>query len=352
MPFRKKLLLLALGAAGVIAPSSPRAAEDMAPAAPVTTAPAEPLPVSATGEQVATAPGTVTAQTDSGILTQTVRGQVIGYTVPNQTYLVTQQTQLMGMSFLYLQAMNGWVQGIGSTNPEGTTTYTAPAATRVLKAPAAERELSEAEVKSHYQNKNADCPPNSKIQKESEDILSKTPVKAKSETGARGVDAACQKIIQRDGSYGPWGEHIYRTLSPEKQPALFQKNLSDMPDLCPKFSSMDDEEKRKFWVWVFMAMADRESSCRERITARGPNGTAAGVLQLHLGSEGNYGCPSGTRALVATESFSCGARMLNNYVRKTHSLFANVGSTYWQVLHKNSDGARTRAIIRGYGGCR
>lgn len=354
MPLRGKLLLFALGAAGLLSPSFLRAAEDMAPATPVTTAPAEaPVAPPPNGDQIATAPGTLTPQTDPTILTQTVRGQVVGYTLPSQTYAVTQQTQLMGMSFLYLQALGGWVQGAGTTHDDGTTTYRSTTPTRVLKQPVAERELSESEAQAYIKPKNADCPPGSKIQKDAEDILNKTPVKAKSATGARGVDAACQKIIQRDGSYGPWGEHIYRTLSPEKQPALFQKNLSDMPSLCPKFSSMENEEKRKFWVWVFMAMADRESSCRERITARGPNGTAAGVLQLHLGSEGNYGgCPASTRALVATDSFSCAARMLNGYVRKTGSLFANVGSTYWQVLHKNSDGARTRDIIRGYGGCR
>lgn len=168
--------------------------------------------------------------------------------------------------------------------------------------------------------------------------------------GKLGVSSACNRFITSDGRFGPWGSYLMGRLNRGEHPNLFAAT-SDMGRVCPKFSRMGDDEKKNFVTWLVASMAAFESGCNEKVKARGVNGTAAGLLQLHLGKEHNYGCRRGMNALNAQANLECGLHMLDNDVARTRKLFPSAGN-YWQVLRPQSaPGRRTLKVTKAYGPC-
>lgn len=168
---------------------------------------------------------------------------------------------------------------------------------------------------------------------------------------ALGVNQACTQFITSGGGFGGWGAYMMGKINRKEHPSLFNGSQGDLPNVCPKFSRMSDNEKKNFWVWLVAAMANFESSCNERVQARGVNGTAAGLLQLHKGQEHVYGCRRGTNSLSARENLACGLTILNNDLRRTGRIFPS-GGNYWEVLRPHTAaGARTLRVAKAYRPC-
>jgi hypothetical protein len=166
-----------------------------------------------------------------------------------------------------------------------------------------------------------------------------------------GINQACVNFIGADGSFGPWGSYLMGRINPKEHPQLFSGTQSDLGKVCPNFSRMNEREKKNFWVWVIAAMANYESSCRERIQARGVNGIAAGLLQMHKGKEHVYGCRRGIDSLKARDNLECGLTILNNDLRRTGMLFPR-NRNYWEVLRPHTrPGQRTLKLVREYRPC-
>lgn len=165
---------------------------------------------------------------------------------------------------------------------------------------------------------------------------------------------ACTEFIRDDRSYGTWGEHIFNRLSPNTHPALFGQ-IQDLPQLCPKFNSMDVVQKKQFWIYVFAAMAFKESSCNYRITAVGKNDTAAGLLQLPMNrSMLNAQRCSNVNPLNAQDNLTCSLTILNRNIETNGKLFYNSAAGergYWQVLQTDKDGDGVRMRMRMYTPC-
>ena len=168
---------------------------------------------------------------------------------------------------------------------------------------------------------------------------------------ALGANTACTNFITAKGEFGAWGAYLMGRLSASEHPYLFNANVADLGKVCPRFSAMNTEERKNFWVWLLASMANYESSCNEKVKAKGVNGTAAGLLQLHLGKEHNYGCRSGINSLRARDNLECGLTILNRDIKRTGKIFPG-RNNYWHVLRPQSGpGARTLRMARKYSPC-
>lgn len=156
-----------------------------------------------------------------------------------------------------------------------------------------------------------------------------------------------------DGEVNKWGLIIERELDKDRHQALYNAP-SDVRRLCPKYTEMNDEDKKGLWILIISAMTHYESTCIVSESAKGPNGTAAGLLQLHRGKEANYssGCRNGD-ASTAERSLICGISMLNDQVERGEVLFSR--RSYWDVLRpqgQSRKASRIQAVIGQYPACR
>lgn len=150
----------------------------------------------------------------------------------------------------------------------------------------------------------------------------------------------CTNFFDEKGNMGAWGQSVYASLDkPELRYLTDETKATDLKTMCPAYSRFDKETKRKLVTYFIASVAMSESGCNPRIRARGPNGTLAGLMQLHLGRERAYGCGP-TQSLNPISNLSCGLTMLQNQVSKYGNLFVPRGKTYWQVLWRGSSGAR------------
>jgi hypothetical protein len=93
-------------------------------------------------------------------------------------------------------------------------------------------------------------------------------------------NARCRNFIDSGGDLGPWGKKIVSTIHNIENNACFTSGAL-VEDLCPKYSSLSDEEKDLFWVWAYASIAQVESSCdTEAKNHNATYGRADGLFQL------------------------------------------------------------------------
>lgn len=156
-----------------------------------------------------------------------------------------------------------------------------------------------------------------------------------------------------NGEVKKWGLIIEKEYDKDRHEALFA-GPSDVRRACPKYNVMNDEDKKGLWILIISAMTHYESTCFSTKTNQGPNGTAAGLLQLHRGSEANYssGCRNGD-ADNAERSIICGMSMLNLQIENRGILFSS--KSYWDVLRPRGESraaARIQSVIGQYPACK
>lgn len=147
---------------------------------------------------------------------------------------------------------------------------------------------------------------------------------------------ACGKFFDSQGNYGQYGNMVSQSLDPSKNKSLFDSS-KDLDMICPGFATLGNDEKKKFWVWTLSATAYKESTCKEKgADAKGPNGIAAGLFQLHKGKEASYPtqgqkCRNGD-SNNGNNSIQCTISMLTHYKEKAQGLFVTSGKTYWATF--------------------
>ncbi len=140
----------------------------------------------------------------------------------------------------------------------------------------------------------------------------------------------CESFVQ-DEMIGKYGHFIRSKVMTPGSFLNFKKGDPDLMRLCPNFKLMNESNKANVAVLLLTAMAFEESSCNNAETARGPNGTAAGFLQLHLGKEANYASACKNFDSKTSEgSLSCGLAIIDKQMAKGN-LFRQEGN-YWDVL--------------------
>lgn len=168
--------------------------------------------------------------------------------------------------------------------------------------------------------------------------LAPQPVATIAETGTHldkvsseeGWKNACTEFVQ-DGEIGQYGEMIRREVMKSNQYMNIKKGDADLARLCPNYQMMDDSSKANVFLLILTSMAFEESSCNNDKSARGPNGTAKGFFQLHLGKEASYGPECNNfDSRTGSGSVKCTLSIINKQMGDG-DLFRQ-DSNYWDVL--------------------
>jgi hypothetical protein len=165
----------------------------------------------------------------------------------------------------------------------------------------------------------------------------------------------CDKFAANEnGELNKWGSVITREISKPRCATMLNQGPRDIKTYCPNFTSMNTIDKKALYVLIMAAMTHYESSCNFREKAPGPNGTAAGLLQLHKGKEQKYssGCRKND-SLDAERSLSCGVAMVCDQTSaRGENLFSS--GSYWEVLRprgRSQKAKKIMAAIRKFGPC-
>lgn len=141
-------------------------------------------------------------------------------------------------------------------------------------------------------------------------------------------------------------------------PAMLSPAVAhDVVRFCPRFSSMDDADKRAFWAYFFQALAGAEAGLNPRTRVHHTEPEVAkfdkvtgvamrseGLLQLSYGDGKLYGCdfdwdadrklPASSPAksiLQPRNNLECGVKILSNQIIDQHKpLFTR--TSYWSTL--------------------
>ncbi|MBL7543886.1 MAG: hypothetical protein JNL11_08720 [Bdellovibrionaceae bacterium] len=141
-----------------------------------------------------------------------------------------------------------------------------------------------------------------------------------------------------------WRSAVLAELNEHKYPLFFRpKGGSDLTKYCPQFVNLSIEEKKIIYLRLIDAMVFFESSCNANAKAKGPNGMAYGLLQLHLGREQDYqrGCRQND-SKSSNRSLACGFGMLHDQVDQTNKLFFE--GSYWDVLRPKGRSKKAKTI--------
>ncbi len=175
----------------------------------------------------------------------------------------------------------------------------------------------------------------------------------------------CYNFIDKDGKYGPWAKAIQNSFKGKEKLISDAANwlIGDLSNeigdtekhikLNKRFKEYSLEQKIDFMIYYAAAVAMTESSCRANQAAKGPNGTAIGLWQLHLGKTQNYagGVCGKIKEIDGAQNVICGLKMLNFYVKTEknpeHKLFWE--KNYWETMHIDRPaGKRTYNLIKKY----
>lgn len=166
------------------------------------------------------------------------------------------------------------------------------------------------------------------------------------EFSTNGANDACSKFIKIDGTLGPWGESIIKSIDklPEEETkkTYLSNSIPDMDFICPNFKNFDNEIKKKFWVWTFASIAWKEATCNPKITAQGVNSKAVGLLQLEdsrrLRSGRGDNCEV-SEVISPGNNLACGVEILHQQLLGKDSTYFTTSTgelfwkgTYWQDL--------------------
>lgn len=125
---------------------------------------------------------------------------------------------------------------------------------------------------------------------------------------------------------------------------------SDIETFCPRFKELTRLEQRMFWIYLFSAMTEKESSFRPATFYQenfkdldGNFIISRGLLQLSIESSNGYGCnlDSAQELHDPETNLNCGMRIFTRHLKKDGVISGQRGSTwlggarYWAVLRTN-----------------
>ncbi|MBC7741208.1 MAG: hypothetical protein H7061_03365 [Bdellovibrionaceae bacterium] len=144
----------------------------------------------------------------------------------------------------------------------------------------------------------------------------------------------CTVFMQEDYFLGPLGQTVMSQMMSSPENYKYLLHGGSVNKYCPKYPNLKGREKVLVWVMIMTVMAQFESTCRKGASGSGPNGTAYGYFQLHVGKEQNYkggsACPKNA-SLDPKSATKCALAMLENQMQRTGGdLFSEY--SYWEVL--------------------
>lgn len=180
------------------------------------------------------------------------------------------------------------------------------------------------------------------------------------EFSSNGVDNNCFHFFTTEGTIGPWGNIILKSINnlPENElkKSYLSDNIPDMNYICPNFKNFSDDLKKKFWVWTFASIAWQESSCEANQISQGVNSKAVGLLQLEDSKKLREGRGNNCEVKSVTDpknNLPCGVEILHQQLLGSDSRYFNTStgelfwkSSYWQHLRfKKRNQKREQELI-------
>ncbi|MBL7686800.1 MAG: hypothetical protein JNJ49_02115 [Bdellovibrionaceae bacterium] len=143
------------------------------------------------------------------------------------------------------------------------------------------------------------------------------------------------KVVVNEISNGQF-EHVGNLLN----------GSDDLKRACPRYDTLNTNEKAHVFVMLLASMSFFESSCdptsglKRRV--QGPNGALGGLIQLHKGKENVYApnCPRGASNKPET-TLTCGLSMLNKQLDRQEAIFSP--RSYWEVLRPKKTFVKTKS---------
>jgi hypothetical protein len=165
----------------------------------------------------------------------------------------------------------------------------------------------------------------------------------------------CEEFSINPPTNRNWRAIVLNELNADNYPRFFPpkseeendkespKLINDLITYCPNYMQLKDSEKKLIWLRVIDAMVYFESSCDINARAKGPNGTAYGLLQLHLGREDDYERHCRTNdSKSSSRSLVCGLNMIYSQIENNDKLFFS--GSYWEVLRPTGRSQRAKTI--------
>lgn len=166
--------------------------------------------------------------------------------------------------------------------------------------------------------------------------------------GGTPVADKCVAFMDRSTVLGEMGKAVFTALKDNKASLPNVMKGGTISRYCSKYPQMKEDQKMMIWVMVMTMVAHFESSCNISAKAKGPNGTAKGYFQLHLGREQNYedqGLCAKNASTSGKLSAKCALSMIERQMAKENGqLFSE--KSYWDVLRPGGRAKRADDIQR------
>lgn len=161
-------------------------------------------------------------------------------------------------------------------------------------------------------------------------------------------------------SYGPWGKEIVSYIEKQGSKSIFLSpelnGFEQIPNICPRWKKLTQDQKKHFWVWVMASIAYEESTCIP--TARNALGTdepAVGLFQLNESLKGR--AYRGGECKVASvkepsANIQCSMKIMTDLLKGPEGLYKSSGflyntgrnTSYWEKLKRPNGGAIGKLI--------
>lgn len=180
------------------------------------------------------------------------------------------------------------------------------------------------------------------------------------------IAPACTSYFDKDGNFGVWGRTAIKSMKDVCPDCFFGPKAISVKSLCPRFNNLSEKEQEYFWVWVYTAMTQAESTCRPHVEVKGTKDKktghqekAVGLLQLEKSwtRRKNRGpeCATAQGQTVFDISFQfrCAASIIRDTRWKQgKALYGNngKGDQYWHRL-QTTNGIISRNIAK-FPGCK
>lgn len=184
----------------------------------------------------------------------------------------------------------------------------------------------------------------------------------------------CESFIKADGTLGDWGRMIYDYIEEtEVQKDMFLydeiKGMTARPYTCPNWYNLNEEQRKRFWVWMFASIAQVESSCDPVQVNNGivPDATdrPTGLFQLNQQKSArqwrgpNCKFPSGhTETIKVKNQIRCSMDIMFDILLAKKGIYRANGkifptNSYWEKLRGNHSqtGGPIGELVRNYPPC-
>lgn len=146
-----------------------------------------------------------------------------------------------------------------------------------------------------------------------------------------------------------WTEFTLEAIEKYGQGLMKVSSLSDAKEYCPKFDSLNIDQKKQVWIMLISAMAKRESNFNPKTNytedfndSSGNAVISRGLLQISKESanQSAYGCKINNASELNHPkiNLTCGVKILNKWIPQDKAIGIKKlgGARYWSVLRDTS----------------